>query len=564
MSRLCNKTPSICKDEPLSDGEIDRKITLLRQIVSSCYGPRGRLKQVHNNVGSQIQTTSTSAVLLRAIQTSEPLLKLLIVSLQNHIQRYSDCGLFAAILCLGLVENAKQLNSRTRVVVSVYRHLQELCNAYLMGQECKCKIKIDFSSCQELLVVARSTIISKPVCGLNPAETFHISTLVMKAFLQTIPTNPSDSVRLGRTVMVALEGEAVEKSAVLPGVLIDMPEIFPSEAVEKFESSPCRVAVFNASLSGDLSEIGKTALEIHHGADLEANILDKLLKLGEQMTKDGVKLVMCQRVIHPVLQQYLREHGIMVVERFGIALLDPIIYVTGAQAMATLHTPVPSEAYGQVAALRRDHFGSRPMLHLIPCGSPVVSTMVLCHRNETMLNELKLACERAMHVLRLTLKEPYALLGAGCTEAHLAAYVRHMSQKTLGASAALGCNPSDILQVTDAFCQSLETVAMALQHNGGHSLIDLMYGHHWTSPSAEDMHTDTPQSCGCGLISNSAASQWVHLNTRYPDFCPVPPTNSASHICVLDSFLAKVNALNVAIEMANLLLEIKYSIRDVN
>ncbi|XP_063048230.1 McKusick-Kaufman/Bardet-Biedl syndromes putative chaperonin [Engraulis encrasicolus] len=554
------KTQSVCKEDPLSGEEINAKLTLLWQIVTSCYGPRGRLKHVHNNLGNHIQTTSTSAVLFKTIQTSEPLLKLLVASLQNHTQRYSDCGLFAAILCLGLVEGAKQLiNHNAAEVISVYKHIQKLCNAYLMGNECKCKIAIDFSSCQELLVVARSVITSKPACGLNAAETLHISTMVTKAFLQTIPTSSSDSVHLGKTVMVALEGEAVQKSAVLPGVLIDMPDSFPPDTVvEQYAATPCRVAVFNASLSGDLSEVGEAVMEIHHrGSDVEAGILDTLLELGEQMRRDGVKLFMCQRVIHPVLQQYLREHGIVVVERFGIALLDPIISATGAQAMATVGTPFPPEAYGQVDTLRRECFGNRPMLHLLPSGSPAVCTMVLCHRNETVLNELKLTCEKALHVLQLTLKEPYALLGGGCTETHLAAYIRQTIPKTLGISGTVGCSPSDLQLGAEAFCHALEAVVTTLQRNVGLSTIDHMPTDHVpyasSSSSAEETNAGQPESCGCG-----------HFNSRHLEFCSVPPAHSAFNISVLDSFLAKVNALNVAVEMASLLLDIKYIINDVN
>ena len=33
------------------------------------------------------------------------------------------------------------------------------------------------------------------------------------------------------------------------------------------------------------------------------------------------------------------------------------------------------------------------------------------------------ACQRAEHVLRLTLRDPVALLGGGCTETHMAAYI---------------------------------------------------------------------------------------------------------------------------------------------
>lgn len=37
-----------------------------------------------------------------------------------------------------------------------------------------------------------------------------------------------------------------------------------------------------------------------------------------------------------------------------------------------------------------------------------------------------MTCQRAEHVLRLTLREPYALLGGGCTETLLATHITHM------------------------------------------------------------------------------------------------------------------------------------------
>lgn len=165
--------------------------------------------------------------------------------------------------------------------------------------------------------------------------------------------------------------------------------------------------------------------------------------------------------------------------------------------MATLHTTLPAKAYGRVRDISVRQFGSKTMLHLHPAGESAVCTMVLCHRNETMLCELKVrrseecsvyntgwislplsvvltqarwrdsvlwwnhplpairylkvilrhlkndfthkhqlnwcvsvcllkvVCQKAENVLRLSLKEPSALLGGGCTETHLATYIRH-------------------------------------------------------------------------------------------------------------------------------------------
>lgn len=47
---------------------------------------------------------------------------------------------------------------------------------------------------------------------------------------------------------------------------------------------------------------------------------------------------------------------------------------------------------------------------------------------------LKVVCQTAEHVLRLTLREPFALVGGGCTETNLAAYVRHKVRSSIWSS----------------------------------------------------------------------------------------------------------------------------------
>lgn len=61
----------------------------------------------------------------------------------------------------------------------------------------------------------------------------------------------------------------------------------------------------------------------------------------------------------------------------------------GAQPVATLHTVIPAKAYGKVRDLSPRQFGTKTMLHLYPAEESLICTMILCHRNETMLNELK-------------------------------------------------------------------------------------------------------------------------------------------------------------------------------
>lgn len=329
MSRLSKKSPSLCTDLPLDNADICKKLDLLRQLLRSCFGPTGRLKQVHNNIGGHVVTTSTSSVLLPAISSSQPFINLIKTSILNHVSRFSDCGLFAAILCLSLIEQAKQSGLRGNVAIRVNKHLLGLCTSYLQGEDCGCKVKLDFCSSQSLITLARSVISSKPTCVLTEPETLHISRLAVQAFLLTVPCSSPGIVSLGKIVTVSVEGHGVLNSTVFPGVLLDMPDVFTIDKVENLPSDALRMVLFSASLAGDLSELGDGIIELHPGVDTDSQILDQLLELGKQVVKDEVKLFVCQKVIHPVLQQYLRGHGIIVIERLGITLMEPLTQLTG-------------------------------------------------------------------------------------------------------------------------------------------------------------------------------------------------------------------------------------------
>ncbi|XP_053189068.1 McKusick-Kaufman/Bardet-Biedl syndromes putative chaperonin [Scomber japonicus] len=568
MSRVEKKAPSLCTDLPLDNTDICNKLQILEQLLRSCFGPTGRLKQVHNNIGGHVVTTSSSSVLLPAISSPQPFINLIITSIRNHVSRFSDCGLFAAILCLALIEQAKQTGVSGNVAIRLNKYFLGLCTSYLHQEDCGCKMKLDFCSSHNLITLAHSVISSKPASVLTEPEALHISKLAVQAFLLTVPCNSPGIVSLGRIVTVSVEGQCVLDSAVFPGLLVELSDVFGIFKVENLSSHPLRVVLFNVSLAGDLSELGNGTIEVHCGTDTDSQILDQLLEIGKQVVKDEVKLFVCQKVIHPVLQQFLRSHGITVIERLGITLMEPLTQLTGAQPVATLHTTIPLKAYGNVRGLSFRQFGSKTMLHLLPPEESVICTMVLCHRNETMLNELKVVCQKTEHVLRLALREPYALLGGGCTETHLAAHIRHkIMNDVIDTASVLGCSQTEYLLGMKAFCRSLESVATALEHDGGNSLIDLTYAHHWTLPAdaIQEHMEDSLGCCGCGLVESSPNMKWSYLNTKYPEFLPAPLSRDTAVLPrVLDSFTAKLNALQVAVETANIALDIRYIIQDMN
>nr|XP_056712692.1 molecular chaperone MKKS [Euleptes europaea] len=572
MSRVDVKKPSLCTSEPLSQEAVGHALSVFGKIVKSCYGPTGRLKQLHNGVGGYVRTTSHSSALLGSLSVTHPVLKLLTASVRNHVSRFGDGGLFTAVLCCSLLEKWRDLNVASWTRVKISQNLLSQSLDYLASEACGCKMPVDFSSSKILLDLVRSVVTSKPACMLSGKEVDHVSVLILKAFLLTVPQNVGAGVGLGKCLYVPIKEKRVMDSSVHPGLLIETPGFHLTRMLpaRRTTSSTIKMALFSASLSGDISNTGEGGVIVHHGVSLEAAVLDLLFNLGQRMVKDGVGLVICQKVIHPALKQYWKENQVVAVERVGAAMMEPLKEMTGSQPIPSLQFLTPA-CYGRVKDLQTQYFASKWFLHLIP-DDPVVCSLMLCNRNETSWDELKLACQTAERVLQLTVKDRWVLLGGGCTETHLSSYLRHKSvsvpYRTLE---DLGCSQVEFQLVADSFCHSLESVAHCLEHDNGETLTDMTWGHFWSVPP--DAPHDSPWSdlglkCGCGLCSNQQGLNWRVLQSQS---CPFPPQScvSASSLTsagnpVLDCFAAKCNGLQVAVEVAGLLSGLSYIVEDQN
>uniref|UniRef100_A0A250Y2Y8 Molecular chaperone MKKS n=1 Tax=Castor canadensis TaxID=51338 RepID=A0A250Y2Y8_CASCN len=564
------RKPSLCKSEALTNERARATLSVLKGVIVSCYGPSGRPKQLHNGLGGHVCTTSQSSALLGNLPVTHPILKILTTSVQNHVSCFRDCGLFTAILCCNLIENVERIGLTPTTAIKLNKHLLNLCTSYLKSEACGCRIPVDFSSTQILLCLVRSILTSKPACMLTGKETDHISALILRAFLLTVPESTEENVILGQSIIVPLKGQRVTDSTVLPGLLIEMSEVQLRRLLPIQKSSALKVALFCTSLSGDFPDPGEGSMVVSYGVSLENAVLDQLFNLGRQLVSDHVDLVLCQKVTHPSLKQFLSKHHIIAIDRVGVALMEPLSRVTGAQPIGSLDS-ISSSSYGNLKDLCFAKFGSKHFFHLNP-NEATICSLLLCNRNDTAWDELKLTCQTALQVLQFTIKEPWVLLGGGCTETHLAAYIRNKTHNE--AESILkddGCTQAELQLMTEAFCSALESLAGSLEHDGGEILTDMKYGHCWSvqadSPSVVNW-SDLLSQCGCGLHNNQEELSWSFLrssgNSFAPQTCfPHAAKDSTSNLTV-DCLTAKLSGLQVAIETANLILDLSYIIEDKN
>lgn len=146
-------------------------------------------------------------------------------------------------------------------------------------------------------------------------------------------------------------------------------------------------------------------------------------------------------------------------------------------------------------------------------------------------------------------------------------YSLQSESKASEAASALKCSCAEFLLATEAFCCSLLSVVLSLDHDDQHFLLDLTHAHCWLTEEDAHSQTTTLHPCCCGLVKERPDLEKNFLNIPLKaaghSFLPAPVTSDLQPR-LLDSYTAKLNALNVAVETANLVLSARFIIRDVN
>jgi hypothetical protein len=150
----------------------------------------------------------------------------------------------------------------------------------------------------------------------------------------------------------------------------------------------------------------------------------------------------------------------------------------------------------------------------------------------------------------------------------------------------VGCSRVQLLSALHTFTHSLAMTAASVCHEQEDSLVDTEFHHFWTVPKGtwpeeqqESAHADSRWACSCGLISQTAQTDWEAVVTRQSDAyalgAPVikeSRRNMDSQLkerlavgtVLLDSFPACISALQTAVLTANTVLRIVQTIQDVN
>lgn len=548
-------------------------IKTFKKLVQTCIGYRGKLKVIGSAAGGHVTLTSSSVRLLQNISIRNNFIRFITSSTKSHLSSYNDNGLLCAFLTSHIVDTSLDLSVPKTTVSELIEYFGHLYVNYLSSVKASCTLEVDFSDTSSLLTVIQNVLSSKPACALSQCQVQHLSLLLLKAFLKSVPdSSAAYSKKMSEITFSTLEGVSVDGCHLYSGLLIRCPEITGGVSLSELKhTGRLKVALFTVSLAGD-AVFPTDHLEVScQQFSVWKIVLAQLQMIALRLIGDGVHIVACQKVIHPILKKQLEDSKVLVIERLGHDVTEHLKHISGAIPVSSLSTSCKM-VYGYITGFENVRLGKK-QYYLMENKEQPLQTLFLCSYNEESLNETKVVCKQALDVLYRLLENPKVCYGGGCTEIHVASIVEKMVMQNIESIAEeTDCYPSHVLSVLNNFISCVVEVAVSF-HQGCHLSFATDTVHHHLWKLEGENFPSMGDSCMCGSYRSEdfAASQWQVAGKQiscskidHEGNKPYFRDHAACKPKLLDELQARVNAFKVAFETSALLMNINLCILNKN
>nr|CAD7444807.1 unnamed protein product [Timema bartmani] len=481
--------------------------------------------------------------------------------MKAQLEKHNNFGLYMGILVSSMIEQV--LSKKDKVAISLATVvIQEILPklSSILKSDCL-KISIDFSSVKQLLHIVNSVLLSKPMCGLTVYEVEPLGVCLVKAFLGSI------GEEMGEVIVISGDGTRCD-SRLYPGVLymFDVHDNLLDLLEKQFHggTEDLLLALFNIMLTNDESsnklsnDSNKIDTTSESCFNTESEFLKHAMLVIEQAVNSGVKIIACQKVVHPTLRMHLRRKGVLLLDRLGTAPSQAVQKLSGAVPISSLTRYVENldTMLGRITSVRKLTCDGKEYLHLQREGGNVATLFVNAIGEEATI-ELKVCVEQSLSLLYQLVSEPVVTPGAGCFDMFIAASLQQVIQE----ESILVCSSRELRHVVHCLQQSLLTASGLDTSPTSLIAVDSTFKHAWFS-------SDT--SCCCGLIPRTLVKgqqgkwstlDWVSQQGMFPNgswFCPtsVDVIKDLHERAIVDLYSSKVNAVMMALESSVNLLGI--------
>ncbi|XP_071833170.1 molecular chaperone MKKS-like [Apostichopus japonicus] len=552
----------------ISNPEKLQVISSLKQFLLSCFGPRGRAKYVQNSHGALMTISASSQKLFSNLTFASPISQLVASSILQHLSVYSDNGLYMGIVISSIVEGAIKCDLHHKLCCEINNLLLNACLDAIKD----ISFKIDLSNLDAMLCLVRSIFRSKPSCCVSTVEINILSSLVLQTLFSSLPDNLPKNLFIPRVEYVTMVGYPATETKLINGVLLDVPSSFHKIVAAwkkelNIDHADIKVALFNNSLAIKRDPLPGVTLEVSVDVDIEGYASQQMEVLSSKLRQAGVNFVGCQKVIHPTLVKTLHQMGILTVDRLSLLHIGAVQNLTGACILSSMDCDITADSLGSLVDVTSQSVLDQEMLQLTSSQENQVTTVILCHRTEACLQELKHVFGVAYHVACLSLSNPEVVPGGGVFETCLVTILRgKLTELWEAARSELPCTLHQFNLTSGLFLRSLEGVAKGLRSGQPSSLSGSL--EETRSSNFEDEDVDSTKS---RLFNSQDSHRIGAIGERHRQSFPGKMSEEDEtgdyfgmredggtnwDQKVVDLLITKKNALKMSVEMSNMILSI--------
>uniref|UniRef100_K3WZB3 Uncharacterized protein n=1 Tax=Globisporangium ultimum (strain ATCC 200006 / CBS 805.95 / DAOM BR144) TaxID=431595 RepID=K3WZB3_GLOUD len=422
----------------------------LLEFAKRSYGPLGSATLLQKNAqcGDALVLTSISERYFQHTNVGDcPIANACFQILRSQPRNHSDAGLFLAIIASSLqleIQDGALAQTPHQTVLRGLQLALQWSLEYLDDPECPVRIPIDWSDRASLHAIIRGIIGTKSrVSGLTTdimQQT--VIPLVLEAFLamyeymSQYPREPMPIRFLFHPGEKSLSKSEFWKYTVF--LDFSWPWGYPLRPIMN-----AKLALFNITIDPLQEEADGDTTMIEEGSNSKEKFnLEALRGIGDALQRLDVHAVMSQKIIPKYLQMYLRAKGIFTLDRLSISHISAIQQLSGAMIIGdwrianlepsalgflTLITTQDIRGKTYIRLHRRQDGAGRNDAAIRSRASPV-STMMLAAPDKFAYDELSYSIETALKRLSALAENPDALAGCGCTEIHLASFLRQKAE----------------------------------------------------------------------------------------------------------------------------------------
>jgi thermosome len=382
----------------------------------------------------------------------------MMVEVAKSVDNEAGDGTKSVVVLAGsLIENAEELINKDvhpTIVVEGFREASKKAIEFLK----KISIEVDPKDRAFLNKIAMTSMASKLVTKNSQV----LSGIVTDAVLNVADKLEENKFKidLDNIKVEKKPGASLHNSQLIQGMVIDK-EIVHDGMPKKIEGA--KIALLNSAL-----EIKKTEF------DAKLNIsspdqMQKFLNEEERMLKSmvdrisasGANVVLCQKGIDDIAQNFLAKEGIIAVRRIKESDMSKLSKATGAR-MVTNTDELSKDDIGLADLVEEREVETDKWVFIEGCKNPKSVTILIRGSSQTLVDEAERSIHDALMAVKDVVEYPYVVVGGGASEAVVSRKLREWSA-SLASRQQLAA---------EKYADSVESIPLVLAENAGMSVID--------------------------------------------------------------------------------------------